>query len=107
MAAPFNIPDELVQGFLKAGHSFWNQAMQAPDPAPDAGQDANNKALLQAPMQYWQQQLALWMNGAAQAAGHCPESVVAPERGDRRFHDPQWHDNAWYSLLKQSYRSSG
>ena len=81
VAAPSNVPDEFVQGFLKTGFTFWSDAVQ--------------------------QQLALWLNGGERAAGLCAEPVIAPERGDRRFQDQEWQDNAWFSLLKQVYLLNG
>ena len=29
--------------------------------------------------------------------------VVQPERGDKRFKDPAWHENQTFDFLKQSY----
>ncbi len=36
-------------------------------------------------------------------AGTAPESPVKPERGDRRFQDPEWARNAFFDFLKQTY----
>ena len=49
--------------------------------------------------------MALWMGMVANAGGlgSAGPPVVAPERGDRRFHAEEWRDNPWYSLLKQTY----
>jgi len=54
---------------------------------------------------YLAQQAQLWSallepeSGAQAPAG----SVVAPEPGDRRFAASAWHDNPYYSYVKQSY----
>ena len=75
LGAPFNVPDEFVQGFLKTGFTFRSHAVQ--------------------------QQLSLWLNSRERAIGLCAEPVIAPECGDRRFQDQEWRDNACFSLLKQ------
>lgn len=38
------------------------------------------------------------LNGEAQV-----EDAVAPERGDKRFQDPEWGKNAFFDFLKQAY----
>ena len=45
----------------------------------------------------------LWQSTARRMAGETPEPVVSPERGDRRFSDPQWTENPIFDALKQSY----
>ncbi len=45
----------------------------------------------------------LWQSTARRMAGESPEPVVSPERGDRRFSDPQWTENPIFDALKQSY----
>jgi len=105
MAWPFNVPDEFVQGLFKSGQSL----MQAFTGVPAAGQAPPGSlagpkpSLPDLQARYWQQQMALWMGILAKSAGQSGEPVVAPERGDRRFHADEWRDNPWYSLLKQAY----
>jgi polyhydroxyalkanoate synthase len=101
MNSPFNMPDEYVQGFFKAGQSL----LQAMTPlagstgAPASPSPAGPLAQLQ--LNYLQQQLALWARMMSSPGGS--EPVVASERGDRRFNAAEWRDNPAYSLLKQSY----
>jgi polyhydroxyalkanoate synthase len=45
--------------------------------------------------------MTLWTRLAMGATAG--EPLIAPERGDRRFHAPEWRDNPVYSLLKQNY----
>ena len=90
MTAPFNAPDEFVQGFIKS----WQSLVQAP---------ASGGTLAELQLNYFQQQLALWTRLMAGAAGQPSEPVVSPERGDRRFNAAEWRDHPAYSLLKQSY----
>ncbi len=105
MNSPFNMPDEYVQGFFKAGQSL----LQAMTPLPNLPNDPPNEIaapprrapLAELQLNYLQQQLAMWARMMAGSAG--VEPLVAPERGDRRFNAAEWRDNPAYSLLKQSY----
>ena len=101
MASPFNVPDEFVQGFFKSGQAFWQsfitQVGQPPSAAlPEAPAwpglppwplaIPNAAPLMQLQQRYFQQQVALWLGMVASTTGDSHEPVVAPERGDRRFH---------------------
>src|ERR1035441_10143316 len=113
MASSFSMPDEFVQGLFKSGQNLMQAfagpgstgfgVAQAAGPAPIGNVEAPRVSLPQLQAHYWQQQMALWMGTMANAAGQAGESVVAQERGDRRFHADEWRDNPWYSLLKQTY----
>ncbi len=112
MASPFNIPDEFVQGFIKAGHSLWQAmlpgiAVQSPasvtPPVSDATSSGQAGRLTELQLAYFQQQFALWTRMMAQTADQPVEPVVSPDRGDRRFRDAEWRDNPSYYLLQQSY----
>jgi polyhydroxyalkanoate synthase len=35
--------------------------------------------------------------------GEAPKETIAPERGDKRFLDPEWGRNAFFDFLKQAY----
>jgi len=103
MTSPFNMPDEYVQGLVKAGQSLM-QALAVPAasgaPTTQATGSAARASLPQIQLDYVQQQMALWGRMLTGATG---ESAVNAERGDRRFHAAEWRDNPAYSLLKQSY----
>src|SRR5579859_7624165 len=103
MAAPFNMPDEFVQGFFKSGQSLLHAFTGMSGDAPASAGSTPVLALAQAQAHYWQQQMALYMGMVASATGKTPEPTVRPERGDRRFSADAWNDNAWYSMLKQTY----
>jgi polyhydroxyalkanoate synthase len=45
----------------------------------------------------------LWHATALRLAGEQVDPVVSPERGDKRFTDPQWTENPVFDALKQSY----
>ena len=47
--------------------------------------------------------LDVWSNGIQRAAGEQVEDKVKPERGDKRFQDPEWGRNAFFDFLKQAY----
>lgn len=47
--------------------------------------------------------MTLMMNAYARLWGAAMEDAVAPERGDRRFQDEAWEENASLDLLKQAY----
>lgn len=87
MNTPFAMPDEYLQGFLKAAQSLTQSLVMTPLASVQAG--------------YLQQQLQFWgrmLTGSAAA-----EPVVAPDRGDHRFNAEAWPDKPGYSSLKQSY----
>ena len=107
MSSPFNMPDEYVQGFFKAGQSL----LQALTPiAGSTGSTGSAEAsasparvapLAELQLNYFQQQFRLWARMMAGPGESDP--VVATERGDRRFNAAEWRDNPAYSLLKQGY----
>jgi polyhydroxyalkanoate synthase len=47
--------------------------------------------------------LNLWQATAMRLAGQPAEPVVTPERGDKRFTDPEWSQNPVFDVIKQAY----
>ena len=48
--------------------------------------------------------LTVWGNAISRArTGEEPPEAVTPERGDKRFQDPEWGRNAFFDFLKQVY----
>jgi len=48
--------------------------------------------------------MELWRNTAARLGpGEPAGPVVEPEKGDRRFSDPEWSNNPMFDMMKQSY----
>jgi len=47
--------------------------------------------------------LNLWANTAEKIMGGNPTNIINPERGDRRFANPQWDENILFNYIKQSY----
>jgi len=47
--------------------------------------------------------MELWHATTRKLAGEKVEPVVRPERGDRRFADPEWNDHPVFDAIKQAY----
>jgi polyhydroxyalkanoate synthase len=48
--------------------------------------------------------MSVWTNAVARlGSGEEVEDVVKPEKGDKRFLDPEWGKNAFFDFLKQAY----
>jgi len=59
--------------------------------------------LVRAQADLFQRYLELWQTAARRAGGEAVEPVVSPERGDKRFNDPDWVENPVFDVIKQSY----
>jgi polyhydroxyalkanoate synthase len=59
--------------------------------------------LMRAQAELFGDYMELWRRTGLRAAGETPTPVVEPARGDRRFSDPDWRDNAMFDVMKQSY----
>lgn len=47
----------------------------------------------------------VWANTIRRVGAEEPVAdVVAPDRGDKRFQDPEWGRNAFFDFLKQTYQ---
>ena len=64
---------------------------------------ANPTKLMQAQMSLWQTYVDLWTNTAQRMMGQHTDPLIRPERGDRRFKDSDWENNALFDFIKQSY----
>ena len=47
--------------------------------------------------------MSIWAHSLRRAAGEDIGDAVAPEKGDKRFQDPEWGRNAFFDFLKQAY----
>jgi len=47
--------------------------------------------------------MTVWGNAIQKVKGEAGEDAVKPERGDKRFLDPEWGKNAFFDFLKQAY----
>ena len=59
--------------------------------------------LVRAQADLFQRYLELWQRAARRAGGESVEPVVQPEKGDKRFSDPDWVENPVFDVIKQSY----
>ena len=64
---------------------------------------ANPDKVLKAQAELFSGYMELWQSTAKRLAGEEAEPVVSPERGDRRFSDPEWSANPVFDAIKQSY----
>jgi polyhydroxyalkanoate synthase len=46
---------------------------------------------------------SIWSNAVQRLGGKEVTGQVEPERGDKRFQDPEWAKNAFFDFLKQTY----
>ena len=88
MSSPFNMPDEYVQGFFKAGQSLLQALTPTVGAAEAPARSAPAAPLAELQQSYFQQQLVLWARMMSGPVGS--EPVVSPERGDRRFNAAEW-----------------
>src|SRR5918993_2410921 len=63
--------------------------------------------LVEAQTRLWGNYMSIWGNALRRASGEAAEEAVAPQRGDRRFADPEWTENPVFSSLKQFYLATG
>lgn len=59
--------------------------------------------MVRAQADLFQRYLELWQSAARRAGGETVAPVVTPEKGDKRFNDPDWADNPVFDVIKQSY----
>jgi polyhydroxyalkanoate synthase len=64
---------------------------------------ADPAKLVDAQVAFWRSQQQLWLDTMRRAAGETVEPLAAPDKGDRRFKDPQWSELLVFDYLKQSY----
>ncbi|MGI9435786.1 MAG: PHA/PHB synthase family protein, partial [Geminicoccaceae bacterium] len=64
---------------------------------------ANPASVLEAQLSLWQNHIDLWQSTSKKLLGQNGNPVIAPEKGDRRFRDRAWDDDAVFDIIKQSY----
>ncbi len=57
----------------------------------------------EASFQLWQGYSQLWQNTWSRMMGAPNEPVITPQRGDKRFSDPDWSQNQVFDFFKQAY----
>ena len=107
MTRPFNMPDEFVDGFAKAGASLWRSLGLAAngerDGAAISSPLASSARIGELQAEYLKGLYQLTEHFIKSTAGGQGNGSIEPPRGDRRFNATEWRDNSLYSLLKQSY----
>jgi polyhydroxyalkanoate synthase len=78
-------------GLGQAYWNFWRGIMKNPG------------ALMTQNIQLAADQVKLLTYGMKKATGQQAEAVAVPEKGDRRFRDPAWHEQLMFDVLRQSY----
>ena len=102
---------KLVQDFLARQRDF-----DGPTPGLDGGSLTGGTCveilarlmsqpheLARAQLGFWQDHARLWQAATQRMLGVEVRPVIAADRGDRRFKDPAWDDNALFDFIKQSY----
>ncbi|MCP4356116.1 MAG: class I poly(R)-hydroxyalkanoic acid synthase [Proteobacteria bacterium] len=59
--------------------------------------------LVQLQLDLYTSYLNLWANTAEKIMGTETTNIINPEKGDRRFANPQWDENVMFNYIKQSY----
>jgi polyhydroxyalkanoate synthase subunit PhaC len=52
---------------------------------------------------FWQDWMRLWQESSKKFLGEKAETVIEPEKGDRRFKGQEWQESARFDFIKQSY----
>lgn len=59
--------------------------------------------VMQTQMKWWQDQMQIWQSSFLKASDPEIGDVIEPEKGDKRFKDPMWSEDAMFDVIKQSY----
>ncbi|GJL83959.1 MAG: class I poly(R)-hydroxyalkanoic acid synthase [marine bacterium B5-7] len=62
----------------------------------------NSQALSEAQLKMWQDSMKLWAGVMANGEAN-GDTVIQPDRGDRRFRSESWNDGSIFDFMKQSY----
>jgi len=63
----------------------------------------NPSKLAEAQLEFWKDYATLWGRTTRRMFGADVEPVIQPEKGDRRWKDPQWAESVAFDFIKQSY----
>jgi len=65
----------------------------------------NPQKLMEATTTLWSKQAELWgrMMMSAWGARESAAPVIEPKKGDKRFSDAEWSENAVFDFIKQAY----
>jgi polyhydroxyalkanoate synthase len=63
----------------------------------------NPQKLMEAQARLWADYGQIWQDAWRRALGESTEALAAPEKGDKRFKDPDWQANPFFDFVKQAY----
>ena len=63
----------------------------------------NPAKIAEAQVALWQSHLLLWESTTKRMSGEAVEPIIEPVKGDFRFKDADWEENALFDFIKQSY----
>ena len=63
----------------------------------------NPAKIAEAQVALWQSHLLLWESTTKRMSGEAAEPIIEPIKGDFRFKDADWEENALFDFIKQSY----
>lgn len=109
MASIADRSQKLVSGFIARDAS--GQALDMSDSAHiGAAFIELTQKMMQDPAKFveaqfslWNDYMDLWRNTTLRMLGEESETVIEPEKGDRRFKDDTWQENEVFNFIKQSY----
>ncbi|HKJ73734.1 MAG TPA: class I poly(R)-hydroxyalkanoic acid synthase [Alphaproteobacteria bacterium] len=100
---------KLVNDFLKRQAADGTQQQMDPLNIGSAFLEMTSKMMadpsraLEAQMKFLQDSAHLWTYTVRRFMGDEAEPVIEPAKGDRRFKDREWQENAVFDYIKQSY----
>ncbi|MCV6576917.1 MAG: class I poly(R)-hydroxyalkanoic acid synthase [Cohaesibacter sp.] len=58
---------------------------------------------MEAQTRLWGRYMDLWGSSVKKMMGEAQEDIEKPQRGDKRFQDPEWENNQFFDFVKQFY----
>lgn len=114
----FNQPpkfDELFNSLAESNKNWFDNLMKVSkgnveedkNPLLNAFQNffGHTTSYLETQNRFYNEQLQMWSQIAEQASGKSAEDGSAKKQIDRRFSDPDWEKNLFFSYIRQSYGS--
>lgn len=97
------VNQKLVEDFLKGLSTSQKGELSEVYQSLTASINHETERWMDMQARYYQKQMDLWMIMLDRQLGQEHEPVVAPEKGDRRFHGPEWKEVPLFDYLRQSY----
>lgn len=97
------VNQKLAEDFLKSLSASQKSELSEVYQALTASISHETEHWMDIQARYYQKQMALWMKMLDAQTGPEHEPVIAPGKGDRRFHASEWKDIPLFDYLRQSY----